>query len=100
MGAFRRRSRKTIDQIRPRPHKVRGLKRPPRQKKTIPYVSDAQLRANGAYGVLRARRARRRRTRLRRIMNQRAYARRLMRKQAPPDATEILKRIVKWEEPS
>jgi len=50
--------------------------------------------------VLRARREKRRRMRLQRIENQRAYARRLMRKQAPPDASEVLKRIVRWEEPS
>lgn len=93
---------KYYDRIRPRPHKVRGLKRPPRKPKLPkpPELTDAQLIANGAYAALRARRERRRRMRLQRIMNQRAYARRLMRKQAPPGASEILKRIVRWEESS
>jgi hypothetical protein len=94
-----------FDRLRPRPNRYRGLKRPPRKPRPTkpPEPTDQQLLERGAYAMLRARpekRARQRRIRelqRRRLMApRRVYRRRIVMKQAPPGASDTLRRIVRW----
>jgi hypothetical protein len=99
---------KHFDRIRPRPNvrRTQKLPKPPRKPKPQkpPEPTDAELIANGAFEMLRARREKRaRERRIRELQRRRLMAprkvhrRRIVMKEAPPGASETLKRIVRWD---